>query len=62
MSTYQTIHNLMGELRVARALINDQIRGSNDPKNDIVKDWDRAIAEGEKEAKAILNDTNIPHL
>lgn len=52
----------MGELRVARAIINDQIKGSNDPKCEIVKDFDRALVEGEKEARAILNETAIPHL
>ncbi len=41
-------YSTIAELRVARALINDQVRGTNDRKYDLVKGFDRTITEADK--------------
>lgn len=52
IETSNTLCSLIAELRVARALIKDQVRGINDPKYDLVKEWDRVISQAESHLKA----------
>ncbi len=42
----------IADLRVARALLNDRVRGTNDTLYDTVKDIDRTLNEAEKAYKA----------
>jgi len=56
MSTpIDTIYFLICELKVARALISDRVRGTNDRNYDLCKDWDRIIADAEKTLKEMRN-------
>jgi hypothetical protein len=46
------------ELRVARALISDQVRGTNDPKYDLSKEWGRTIKDAEEGYKKLQRELN----
>lgn len=50
-SPRDTISFLIAELRVARALVSDNVRGTADPKYDLCKGWDDTIHQAQQTLK-----------
>lgn len=50
------MHQLIADLRAARALLNDRVRGTNDTLYDFVKDVDRTLVTADEAYKALRKE------